>query len=114
MKKTAIIVGASLLLLNILCALVFTGYEAVPCVLSSLSIVVTTAFLVIARSITMKDAFYVTLSFVYVICGIIGFVMGMCSPQTFENNPCVIVGAVLLITQGLLTYIFHQVSQNNN
>ena len=86
MKKTVIIATTILLVVNLLAGLMLSGFKPFNVTFTSVIIILTGALIYLLRSIPMKDAFVISLSFLFVFIGLIEYILGVLSPESFKNN----------------------------
>lgn len=101
MKKLIIISGLVVLLLNALCGLVFSNYEVGNVVATSIVVFMNTILLYSLHIVTMKDAFKMSFSIIFIILGFLLFIFGLFAPRQFENNwfflLCIITYAIEIL-----------------
>lgn len=114
MKNITLITGLILLLTNILIGLVLSAYQPFNIVVSSIVIIATTALIYSMRCMTLKDAFYISLTGIFGIVGIIAFVLGLFAPQRFADNWYLIVIFLLIAFEAIMLLIAHKTSKTNN
>ena len=110
MKKTILFATLAILVVNILAGLLLSSYHTFNMLATSVVIVLTTTLMYITESITMKDAFRVSLPFTFAFLGLVMFLLMFFSKHQLQDNWCVIVSLVLLLIEALTLYITHRVS----
>lgn len=98
MNKLVIIISACLLVVNVLAGLIISAYEPFNVCFSSSAIVVTAILLCLLNTVQLKDAFRVSLAFLFSFCGLVEFILGCSCYPSFIDNGCLI--AALLIVVG--------------
>lgn len=110
MKKIIIISSVILLVANILVGTILTCYCGFNVAVSSTVVLLTAAMLYVVNSITLKDAFKVSLSILFTLGGLIEFVISLFMPSRLSDNWGVIVIITLLALQGLILLLANTVS----
>lgn len=114
MKKTVIIATIILLVVNLLAGLMLSGFKPFNVAFTSVVIVLTGALVYLLRSIPMKDAFVISLSFLFVFIGLIEYVLGVCAPERFKDNVFALATVCLLAIEGIIITICSIVSKTPN
>lgn len=105
MKKTTIIITVILLVLNILLGLLISSFKPFNIVFTSLIILLTGGLIYLLQSITLKDAFAISLSFVYATLGLIEYILAILSPKYIQDNGYVIATTILIVIEGIILLI---------
>jgi len=100
------------LLVNILCGFLISSYEPFNIGFSSLVILITGGLIYLLQSIKMKDAFVVSLSFLFTILGITEFILTVISPKHIQNNGYIITTIALFVIQTIILIICNSVSKS--
>lgn len=87
--------GVILLVLNFLAGILLSAYNTFNMLLNSAIIVVTVTLSVISVRCTGRDAFRVSLPYIFSVCGLIQFILAIFSPSGFRDNYMII--AILLL-----------------
>lgn len=111
MKKTILFATLAMLVVNILAGLLLSSYHTFNMLATSLVIVFTTTLMYITESITMKDAFRVSLPFVFAFLGLAMFLLMLFSKPQLQDNWCVIVSLVIMLMEVIALYISHRISK---
>ena len=111
MKKTILFATLAVLVVNILAGLLLSSYHTFNMLATSLVIVLTTTLMYITEYITMKDAFRVSLPFVFAFLGLVMFLLMLFSKHQLQDNWCVAVSLVLLLIEALVLYITYRISK---
>ena len=111
MKKTTIIIFAMVLLVNILCGFLISSYEPFNIGFSSLIIVITGGLIYLLQSIKMKDAFVISLTFLFAFLGLVEFILSVISPNNVQDNGYIITTVVLLVAQAIILVICNLTSK---
>lgn len=94
MKKLTVIIAAILLAVNLLAGLLLSAYEPFNICFTSIVIIATTILICLLDTIRLKTAFAISLSGLFLVGGLAGFILGCVSPSQIEDNGC-IIAAVL-------------------
>ena len=95
MKRLNLLIGSVLLVLNVIIGLLLTSYATFNMILTSGIIVISIALIEILKHIKLKDAFRISLSALFALFLIINFILGILSPERFQDNGYII--AILII-----------------
>lgn len=109
MKKTILFVTIAALVVNIVAGLLLSSYHTFNVLATSLVIAFTATLMYITECITMKDAFRVSLPFVFAFLGLMMFLLMLFSKSQLQDNWCVIVSLVLLLFEILVLYVTHRI-----
>ena len=110
MKKTILFATLAVLVVNILAGLLLSSYHTFNWVATSVVVLLTAALMYITETITMKDAFRVSLPFTFVFLGVVMFLLMLFSKHQLQDNWCVIVSLVILLVEAVVLYVTHRVS----
>ena len=114
MKRIVVLSCFVLLIANVLLGLIISSYDTFNVVLSSCVLGVTAVFVLIADSISMKDAFKAVLTFLFAVGGLLCFFISVFAPRKFENNWNVIA-LILIVSFGtILLLIANTISKKIN
>ena len=58
--------------------------------------IVTAVQVCLLSMVRLKDAFAISLSFLFSFLGVVEFILGCCSPNTFTDNGCLVAAMALL------------------
>ena len=94
MKKLIIIIAAILLAVNLLAGLLLSAYEPFNICFTSIVIIATTILICLLDTIRLKTAFAISLSGLFLVGGLAGFILGCVSPSQIEDNGCIIAAAL--------------------
>lgn len=111
MKKTILFATLAILVVNIMAGLLLSSYHTFNMLVTSGVIAITSVLMYITESITMKDAFRVSLPFVFAFLGIVMFLLMLFSKPQLQDNWCVIVTLVILLSEVMMVYITHRISR---
>lgn len=111
MKKTILFATLAVLVVNILAGLLLSGYHTFNVLATSLVIVLTTTLMYITECITMKDAFRVSLPFVFAFLGLVMFLLMLFSKSQLQDNWRVIVSLIIILVEVIVVYVTHRISR---
>ncbi|MCR5424966.1 MAG: hypothetical protein K6E93_09480 [Bacteroidales bacterium] len=111
MKKTILFAAMAVLIVNITAGLLLSCYHAFNMLATSAVVILTAALMYTTESITMKDAFRVSLPFIYSTLGVVMFLLMLFSKHQLQDNWCVIVSLVLMLIEAVILYVTHGVSK---
>lgn len=101
MKKGILIIGCIIMIANILLGAIITSYSVFNVCVTSIVIAVTTALLIGIASSKLKDAFKISLNFLFAFFGLIEFVLGIFAPEQYKNNWYLIAIICLIIIESI-------------
>ena len=110
MKKTILILGGLALIANVLFGLLLSGYSIFNMGVNCGVIALNTALLFCLYQFNMRDAFRITLSFLFVIVGLIELILGCFMQQHLQDNVCLITIPILLFAEISLIVIVNILS----
>lgn len=87
---------------NILLGAIITSYSVFNVCVTSIIIAVTTALLIGITSSELKDAFKISLNFLFAFFGLIEFVLGIFAPEQYKNNWYLIAIICLIIIESTI------------
>lgn len=111
MKKTILFATIAVLIVNIVAGLLLSSYHTFNILATSVVVILTVTLMYITECITMKNAFRVSLPFVFVALGIVMFLLMLFSKHQIQDNWCVIVSLVILLFEVLVLYITYRASK---
>lgn len=106
MKRLTFIIGAILLVVNLLLGSILSCYDLFSVCLNCAVIVINTCLLLLIQHIVLKDAFKISLSMLFSVAFAVELILGCFAPSELTNNwfliSCIIIFSfeiiVLLIT----------------
>lgn len=66
--------------------------------------------MVLLQSIRLKDAFAISLAFLFGFLGIVEFILGVLSPDRFRDNGCLIVSVILFVIEAVFLIICNRIT----
>ena len=114
MKNITLITGFIMLIANLLFGSILTIYPTFNMLLNSGIIIATTILIYAVGQIALKDAFKISLSFLFSTIGTILFILGLFTPPRYTDN--LFLAAIILIVafQASVLTITHIVSKKVN
>lgn len=110
MKKTTLIITAILFVMNLLFGLLLSAYKPFNVCFTSTVLIIIGIFMILLQSIRLKDAFAISLAFLFGFFGIVEFILGILSPNRFRDNGCLIVSVILFVIEVVLLIICNRFS----
>ncbi len=86
MKKAILIIGCFILILNILFGVLLSKYSYFNMGVNCGAIILNTALLFSIYRFSLRDAYRIMLSFLFVIVGIVEFILTCFMPQYWQDN----------------------------
>ncbi|MDR1181495.1 MAG: hypothetical protein LBL13_05925 [Bacteroidales bacterium] len=111
MKNITLITGIILLIANLLFGSILSVYPAFNMWLNCGVIAATTVLIYLLQIIKMKDAFHISLSFLFFLFGIIEFVLGLFAPQRYTDNLYLSVIILIVAFEAIMFIIVNLVSK---
>lgn len=111
MKKTILFATLAVLAVNILAGLLLSGYHTFNVLATSLVIALTTTLMYITEYITMKDAFRVSLPFVFAFLGLVMFLLMLFSKPQLQDNWHVIISLIIFLVEVIVENVTHRISR---
>ncbi len=111
MKKLILILGSAFLVANILLGVILTAYPTFNVFLNSAVIMATTSLLLIVNCITLRDAFHISLSMIFVLCGFVELILGAFTPNTIYDNWYLVAFIFLTVSEFTLLAIVKHISK---
>ena len=105
MKKLSLILGVVLLLVNAAVCYLLTSAGQNALIVSSLVIATTFLLLFTAHSVNMKDAFKTSLSFLFVFCGLVEYVLSFFVRDEIRMNGFLLAIVILFVIQVFILII---------
>lgn len=111
MKKGLYVFGAILLIANVLIGLIATSYETFNWILSSVVIIATIVLLGWLSASSLKDAFKISLSFLFSFLGLVEYILAIVAPSQFADNWYLIVIIGLIVIESLFVIASNMASE---
>lgn len=112
MNKLVIVVSACLLVVNVLAGLIISAYEPFNVCFSSAAIVVTAILLCLLNTVQLKDAFRISLAFLFSFCGLVEFILGCSCSPSFADNGCLITALLMVVGEVAILLICCLISKS--
>ena len=110
MKRIILILGGLALIVNVLFGLLLSGYSYFNMGVNCGVIALNTALLFCLYQFNLRDAFRISLSFLFVIIGLIELILGCFMQQQLQDNACLIAILILLFAEISLFVIINTLS----
>lgn len=110
MNKVNLFIGGLCLVVNILCGALLSSYSAFNCGVTSAVILLNMGMMYLLSALSLKDAFRISLGFLFPIFAIAEFVAGLFSPEQFEDNGFLVFLLVALLLEGIILIICNSIS----
>ncbi len=114
MKKTILIFGGLAFVINILLGLLLSKYSNFNMGVNCGVIALNTALLYALYQFNMRDAFRISLSFLFGIVGVIELLLACFMPQYAQDNGSLIAIILILFTKILILTITNNSSNKKN
>ena len=88
-----------MLAVNLLAGLLLSAYEPFNICFTSIVIIATTILICLLDTIRLKTAFAISLSGLFLVGGLAGFILGCVSPSQIQDNGCIIAAALGLAVE---------------
>lgn len=111
MKKSIIIVGSILCIVNLLLVLIISAYGCINLIAATVIVVLTTIMLlVVNNSVRLKDGYKVSMNVIIPIIGTIQYLIGIFMPSQFSDNWGLITILVLIALEAILLAAANSIS----
>ena len=111
MKNITLITGIILLVANLLFGTILSRYESFNMWLNCGVIAATTALLYLLKIIRLKDGFYISLYMLFSVLGFIIFILGLLTPQKYEDNGYLVAIVLIVVVEAIILTITHITSK---
>ena len=111
MKHLNLIIGGILLVLNVLIGLIVSSYSTFNVCLTSGIIVLSFALIEMLKHAKLRDAFRISLTFIFAFFMLVCLVLGVLSPETFKDNWYIVAIIVILVFEVITLLTTSFVSQ---
>lgn len=101
-----------MLVLNVIFGFVLTAYAPFKVCFTSAAIIVTAILICLLSAIRLKDAFAISLSFLFSFLGIVEFILGCYSSDTFTDNGYLVAALVLIAFEIAILLICNLISKS--
>lgn len=109
--RTFLIIAILLLLVNFATGWLLSAYEPFNVYFTSIVIVLTAVLVGLLHLVRLKDAFAISLSFLFSFLGMVQFVLGCVSPARVEDNGFVIASVIILAFEAIVLLICNLISK---
>lgn len=111
MKKLLIVIALLILSVNFLIRLVFPSYGSFNVCLNSATIIIHTVLLLLVWRISLKDAFRISLSFIFSSISLVMFICGFFVSSQIEGNVSLIAMALTVLFEAVVLIIANAVTK---
>lgn len=115
MKNLYLILGAAILVANMLIGMVITSYTLFNVCVNSVVIIANVLMMYAIASSSLSNGFKISLSMLFPLFALIELVLGFAAPDSFENNWYIVVLTIILLVEFILlsvTGVISQISKN--
>jgi len=105
MNKLIVIISTCLLALNVLAGLIISAYKPFNVCFSCVAIIVTAILLCLLNTVQLKDAFRISLAFLFLFCGLVEFFLGCFSYPSISDNGCLIAALLMVVCEVVILLI---------
>ena len=113
MKRFIIIITIILLLFNGALGIIISAYQPTNVYLNSAVILLSGIVLWIVSSISLKDAFRISLTFVFGLLGVGEYILGFFAPSGLSNNWFAILLITILAIESVILFLTNYVTNKN-
>lgn len=111
MKSIILSIGGILFVANLLFGLLLSVYAPFNMWYNTIVITISTVMILLVQTITIKEAYKVSLSISLPISCFIKLILGCLSPERIEDNWCIIICLLVTIVEVLLIIIVSRTSK---
>ena len=111
MKQLILIIGAIVLILNILLGAIISNYDLFNVCLNCVVIILNATLIYILNVIKLKDAFRISLSLFFSMAFLLEFVLGLFASSGFKDNWYLIVGIIILSFEIIILFVTNKSSK---
>ena len=112
MKNITLIIGGTLLVVNLIIGLLLSVYPLFNMCFTSMVIISTTLLLYLLCKIKMKDGFVIGLYSFFSFMGFIEMILGIISQDSLQDNGYLVAVVILIALQGIALAICNMASKN--
>ena len=113
MKRLIIISTIILLMFNGALGIIISAYQPTNVYLNSAVILLSGILLWIISSISLKDAFRISLTFVFGLLGVGEYILGFFAPSELSNNWFAILMIVILAVESIILLLTNFITNKN-
>lgn len=111
MKKSIIVIGSILFIINLLLGLIISAYGCVNLFVSTAIILLTTIILLVVNDyMRLKDGYKVSLNVIIPIIGLIQYLIAIFMPSRFSDNWGLITLLVLIAIEAIILVAANSIS----
>lgn len=112
MNRLISILGIVLLIANFLLGCVLSSYSVVNACLNSIVIALALVLLYFTNIATLKNAFKISLRFIFTFVGVVTYIVGFFAPTTIADNWFLVVLLILTIFELILLLVTNYISKS--
>lgn len=111
MKKSIIVIASILLAVNLMLGLLLSSFALFNIIFSSITIIATGFIIYLLKQIKLKDAFIVSLTFIFSVLGIITYILSLLSSSHIQDNICVIITVLIWAIEAIIIILCIKLSK---
>lgn len=111
MKNIIFPIAGLILIINILCGLIISSYSAFSCGVTSGIIILNALIMFLVSKMELKDGFRISLNALFPLMAFVEFIVGLCSPDRFQDNGALVFILVALLLEGIILIITNHISK---
>lgn len=112
MKNIIFSIAGLFLVINILCGLIISSYSAFNCGVTSGIIILNALIMFLVSEIKLKDGYRISLNALFPLMAFIEFIVGLFSPERFQDNGALVFILVALLLEGVVLIITNYITKN--
>ena len=113
MKRLIIIITIILLLFNGALGIIISAYQPTNVYLNSAVILLSGIVLWVVSSISLMDAFRISLTFIFGLLGVGEYILGFFAPSELSNNWFAILMIAILAIESIILFLTNFVTNKN-
>lgn len=110
MKKTIVIIGVLLIILNTLAGVIFQNYSTNNVVFGDVSLLITFALIYIMLNIQSTSGMKIGFGFGYVISGFLRFICALSASPNFKNDFALFLFLIILVIEFIISLVYVKIS----
>lgn len=110
MKKIILLGGLTLLVMNLLFGAILSIYESFNITISSGVITINTVILYLTNCIKLKDGFKISISILFTLLGIVGYLLSLFASRSFEDNWYLLLTIFIMGFETMVLFVTYVVS----
>ena len=113
LKKIILFTSCVALVSNLVAGLLLSAYHPFNLIATSVAIILTAALLYAVAVLSLKDAFRISLTFLYSFIGIVIFLLLLFAKPQLQDNWCIIASTLLVLMECAIVFVVAKVSQHH-